>query len=226
MFEFVRILCRHALIVFRLANILVLPSHYIVERYKRNGKSGPVCDENDFTTHDDSRESLMLRFSYLCHQAVRYAEEGSTSVDVYDVAVRTLQRSLEEVLAAKRNAAMDAQFPNPLSGSILDDNLDGGNQTDHSTNQITLLNQCTSSRECPASCRMPHILEKHPNGRRMGTIYGVNGHDDSGCSTLRISSDTEILSARFDMHDPPPALEFWNMRWPENSSHPNIHRLT
>lgn len=52
-------------------------------------------------------------------------------------AISSLQRSMEEVLAAKQNAATDSKLCTSLSGSVLDDNLNGGNQTDHSTNQIT-----------------------------------------------------------------------------------------
>ncbi|KAJ8616446.1 hypothetical protein MRB53_035818 [Persea americana] len=61
MFEFVRILCRHELIVFRLLNILMLPSHYIMEPYMRNVKIRVEYVQHDIIGQADCANFVSLR---------------------------------------------------------------------------------------------------------------------------------------------------------------------
>ncbi|XP_077227446.1 protein FAR1-RELATED SEQUENCE 5-like [Tasmannia lanceolata] len=204
MFEFIRILCRHALIVFRLTNVLMLPSHYIVERYTRSPESGIINFNSGTIVQVDCRESLTLRYTDLCQRAIKYAEEGATSLDAYNVAVCALQRSLEEVLSVKKSVMANTQQCTPFSGSIQDDNIGGGSQADYSTNQKTLHNcQSTTSNWCPDNSVMKHNLENCPKDKRARTICGLHGHESCACFALKdLGGCSEVVpqGAHSDIH--------------------------
>ncbi|KAK2388621.1 protein FAR1-RELATED SEQUENCE [Trifolium repens] len=105
MFEYSGILCRHILTVFTMTNVLTLPSHYILKRWTKNAKSSAGSDE----LH--GQESLTSRYSNLCREAIRYAEEGAVTVETYNVAVTGLKEGGKKVTAMKRNVAK-AKPPN------------------------------------------------------------------------------------------------------------------
>ncbi|KAK4587845.1 hypothetical protein RGQ29_019019 [Quercus rubra] len=83
------IICRHILAVFRVTNVLTLPSHYILKRWTRNAKSGVLLDQC----------TLGLP------TALKYVEEGAESVPIYNVAMAALQEAAKTVAAAKKNGS-------------------------------------------------------------------------------------------------------------------------
>lgn len=85
MFEHSGLLCRHILIVFTMTNVLTLPSHYILRRWTKTAKSSAGSDDRIVELH--SQESLTLRYSNLCREAIRCAEEGAVTVETYNAAV-------------------------------------------------------------------------------------------------------------------------------------------
>jgi hypothetical protein len=109
MFEYSGILCRHILTVFTMTNVLTLPSHYILKRWTKNAKSSAGSDECTGELH--GQESLTSRYSNLCREAIRYAEEGAVTVETYNVAVTGLKEGGKKVTAMKRNVAK-AKPPN------------------------------------------------------------------------------------------------------------------
>ncbi|XP_014519507.1 protein FAR1-RELATED SEQUENCE 5 [Vigna radiata var. radiata] len=102
MFEFSGLVCRHILTVFRVTNLLTLPSHYILKRWTRIAKSGVILDERTANLSNGSHESLTIRFSNLRHQALKYVEEGVTSSEVYDVAISALREAARKVASATK----------------------------------------------------------------------------------------------------------------------------
>ncbi|PIA56956.1 hypothetical protein AQUCO_00700960v1 [Aquilegia coerulea] len=119
MFEFSGLLCRHILTVFRVTNVLTLPSSYILKRWTRNAKSGVVLEERA----NDPRESHNLRYNTLRHEALKFADEGAKTIDVYNVAMDSLQEALKRVALAKKNGG---RLP-MINGSSREDS-DGGQQ--------------------------------------------------------------------------------------------------
>lgn len=89
-FETSGILCRHILRVFLTVDVRVLPEYYILKRWTRDAKSGFVLDES-------------VRYNELCRDAMKYAREGSTSGEIYNVAKEALQMAFAEVMAAKKD---------------------------------------------------------------------------------------------------------------------------
>ncbi|MCI21012.1 protein FAR1-RELATED SEQUENCE 3-like, partial [Trifolium medium] len=89
MFEFSGILCRHVLTVFTVSNVFTIPSHYILKRWTRDAKSGVALDECGGDSH--ARESLTSRYTNLCREAIRYAEDGAVAMETYDAAMGALR---------------------------------------------------------------------------------------------------------------------------------------
>ncbi|XP_061344477.1 protein FAR1-RELATED SEQUENCE 3-like isoform X2 [Gastrolobium bilobum] len=119
MFEYSGILCRHVLTVFTVTNVLTLPSHYILKRWTRNAKNISGSDERAVESH--GQESLTSRYSNLCREAIRYAEEGAITVETYNAAMSGLREGGKKVAALKRSVAKVTPPSNQASGTAYDD---------------------------------------------------------------------------------------------------------
>lgn len=89
-FERSGILCRHILRVYLTVDVRLLPEHYILKRWTKDAKNGFVLDE-------------CARYSDLVCHVIRFAKEGSTSPDAFNIAKHALQMAFSEVLAAKKD---------------------------------------------------------------------------------------------------------------------------
>lgn len=119
MFEYSGILCRHVLTVFTVTNVLTLPSHFILKRWTRNAKSGLGSDERAIELH--GQESLSSRYNNLCREAIRYAEEGATAPETYNVAITALKEAGKKVAIVKKNVAKVAPPSSQVSGAGYDE---------------------------------------------------------------------------------------------------------
>ncbi|XP_058068468.1 protein FAR1-RELATED SEQUENCE 5-like [Magnolia sinica] len=130
MFEYAGILCRHVLRVFSMKNITLLPSCYILKRWTKNPMSIVTFDEDEAEIQVDCQESWMSRYNDLCRQAIKYAGEAATTINIYNVAMRALRKAFEEVDAAKLDDGilMDPSFP--VDGSTCKDGICEGNLPD------------------------------------------------------------------------------------------------
>ncbi|GKU98206.1 hypothetical protein SLEP1_g11238 [Rubroshorea leprosula] len=117
MFEHSGIICRHILAVFRVTNVLTLPSHYILKRWTRNAKGRVVLDNCTVGLPSNSQESYATRHENLCHQAMKFIEEGVESVLMYNVAIDALHEAANKVASAKKHSAGTIQ--NSLLGCSL-----------------------------------------------------------------------------------------------------------
>eukprot|EP00262_Sarcandra_glabra_P002436 TRINITY_DN12728_c0_g4_i2.p1 TRINITY_DN12728_c0_g4~~TRINITY_DN12728_c0_g4_i2.p1 ORF type:complete len:916 (+),score=138.13 TRINITY_DN12728_c0_g4_i2:442-3189(+) len=178
MFEFMGILCRHALIVLRLINVLILPSDYILDRWTRNAKSGAVYDECGNVMVADCQESSTMRYNDLFRQAIEYAAEGATSVETYKVACSALRRSFVEVRNEKQRIA---QLCTLSSGVIQEDNIvRNGIQAETSTNQIALCDpRCVTSKGRRKAPILNGSLEKSQKKIKKNTTHGSMMDDSS-----------------------------------------------
>ncbi|XP_052193568.1 protein FAR1-RELATED SEQUENCE 5 isoform X1 [Diospyros lotus] len=103
MFEFSGLLCRHVLAVFRVTNVLTLPTHYILKRWTRNAKSTIILEERSSDVLSSYLESHIVRYNTLRHEAFKFIEEGAESVESYNVAMVSLQVAAERVALASKN---------------------------------------------------------------------------------------------------------------------------
>ncbi|XP_057948287.1 protein FAR1-RELATED SEQUENCE 5-like isoform X2 [Malania oleifera] len=112
MFEFSGLLCRHILTVFRVTNVLTFPLRYVMKRWTRNAKSGVILEEHsrNLLNSSTSQESLTVRYNNLRHEALKYVDQGVTTMDIYNVAMGALQEATNKVVHAKKNAGRVAIF--------------------------------------------------------------------------------------------------------------------
>lgn len=169
MFEFSGILCRHVLTVFRVENILSLPSHCIMKRWTRNAKSGTILDGRAIDLEGDCRSSLTLRYHNLCQEAIKLAEEGAISMDIYDVAVHALREAFDKVAAAK-NIVVNVMHQDILfSGSSHD--VSGGSQEENMVDhKISCVPQLPKAKRRPSTSKLKHGWEKNTHKVRMCNI--------------------------------------------------------
>ncbi|KAJ1411603.1 Zinc finger, PMZ-type [Sesbania bispinosa] len=120
MFEYSGILCRHILTVFTVTNVLTLPSHYILKRWTRNAKSSIGTDEKIPDSLDI--ENLTLRFSSLCREAIKLAEEGAISIETYNAAMNAFREGAKRVGVVKKNVAKVRPPSTQGNGSSQEDN--------------------------------------------------------------------------------------------------------
>ncbi|KAK9135589.1 hypothetical protein Syun_014919 [Stephania yunnanensis] len=120
MFEFSGIICRHILAVFRVTNVLTLPSHYALKRWTRNAKSGISVDERAIDLPGNSGDSSAVRFNNLRQEAIKFVEEGSRSLPLYNVAMDALREAGKKVAAAKTQGPVIKWAGDMANGSASD----------------------------------------------------------------------------------------------------------
>ncbi|GMY11043.1 protein FAR1-RELATED SEQUENCE 5-like [Fagus crenata] len=169
MFEFSGLLCRHILTVFRVTNVLTLPSHYVLKRWTRNAKSGVILEERASNLLNGSRESLTVRYNNLRSEALKYVDEGVKTAEIYNVAAGALQEAANKVALAKKNSGKSA-FVN-ASG-----------REDHSNQGSVAFNTCgghQSGLEQPLSVdeqdrKIQKLLRQIERARRKCEVYRAN----------------------------------------------------
>ncbi|TYJ00181.1 hypothetical protein E1A91_A13G069800v1 [Gossypium mustelinum] len=103
MFEFSGLLCRHVLAVFRVTNVLTLPSHYILKRWTKNARSSVILEERSSDVYTNYLESHTVRYNTLRHETFKLVDEGSKSLDTCNVAIDALQQAAKRVALATKN---------------------------------------------------------------------------------------------------------------------------
>lgn len=103
MFEFSGLVCRHVLAVFRVTNVLTLPSCYILKRWTINAKSSVILEERVNDAFSSYLESHTVRYNTLRHEALKFVEEGAESVDTYNVAMNALEEAARRVAITAKN---------------------------------------------------------------------------------------------------------------------------
>lgn len=102
MFESSGVLCRHALRVFIINGVRMLPKDYILKRWTKHAKSGTVLDDYGVDLRGNCEDPSTTRYNDLCRDAIKCAREGSTTTEFYKVAKDALQRAVNEVVSAKQ----------------------------------------------------------------------------------------------------------------------------
>ncbi|XP_052201147.1 protein FAR1-RELATED SEQUENCE 5-like isoform X2 [Diospyros lotus] len=134
MFEFSGILCRHILAVFRVTNILTLPSLYILNRWTRSAKSGVLLDDRTLVLPYNSLESPIAFHNSLSRETIKFVEEGAESVYVYNVAMEALREASKKVAAAKQNGQ-----------GVTQSNLANGSDQEVNKSEIQINQLCSCS---------------------------------------------------------------------------------
>ncbi|CAN1156482.1 Protein FAR1-RELATED SEQUENCE 5 [Linum perenne] len=120
MFEFSGLLCRHILAVFRVTNVLRLPSHYILHRWTRIGRSSSVVtEERSAYVYKNYLESHTVRYHTLCRETLNFVDEAMKSTDTCDVALAALQDAARKLQDASKNDRRSASLNGRNRGGLV-----------------------------------------------------------------------------------------------------------
>lgn len=168
MFEFSGLLCRHVLAVFRVTNILTLPSHYILKRWTRNAKSSVILDNPRGSTVTSYLESHTVRYNTLRHEAFKFVDEGASSSETYDVAMAALQEAAEKVAQALKNVRRSSMANGHVKGST----REGGLGSKASLDNGGSLNEQVSE-DC-MDLKIRELSEELESANRKCEVYRAN----------------------------------------------------
>ncbi|ONK74250.1 uncharacterized protein A4U43_C03F4330 [Asparagus officinalis] len=87
----------------------MLPEEYFLRRWTKNAKSGTQIDEQSSEVQNGYQQSVTSRYNDLCQDAIKCAERGATSVEIYKAAKDALHRAFTEIVSVERNSGRGAQ---------------------------------------------------------------------------------------------------------------------
>ncbi|KAJ1294331.1 hypothetical protein BS78_01G138600 [Paspalum vaginatum] len=170
MFEYFGIVCRHILAVFGVRGVSALPSQYVLKRWTKNAmdrSSSKKVDEvsrvEEFkdeqrSSAEDDEQSPTWRYNSLCREALRYAEEGASSLEVYIVAMQALQEAANKVNMAKRGIGQVAPLAVMPVAAQPPESF-GKNQEISSNKQKKRKRNSNSSRENATSSQLMYVQQ-------------------------------------------------------------------
>ncbi|XP_058082041.1 protein FAR1-RELATED SEQUENCE 5-like [Magnolia sinica] len=119
-FEFVGILCSHALKVLDHHNIEVLHPRYIMKRWQRDAKVGFSKDHAGFTIQGGSSVALGKRYSYLCRKLLKIAAMAGEHDEVFKFADRYADKFHDEVMECMKGIHEPPLMTTPATDEIID----------------------------------------------------------------------------------------------------------
>ncbi|BBH05500.1 hypothetical protein Prudu_016903 [Prunus dulcis] len=111
-FEFVGIICKHILALFRRDQIEYMPDKYILKRWKKTAKSGLVSDANGNEIKDCADPGLLIKRSTMSRLASDVVEDALMSEEGCEVLSETLKS-----LQVKLKLLKDGPSNNEVGGS-------------------------------------------------------------------------------------------------------------
>lgn len=107
LFEYKGFLCRHALSVLQRCGCSSVPSHYIMKRWTKDAKiREPAADR---TQRIQTRPQ---RYNDLCKRSIALSEEGSSSEESYNIALRALIDALKNCVLVNNSNDNGAETGN------------------------------------------------------------------------------------------------------------------
>ncbi|RAL54342.1 hypothetical protein DM860_001470 [Cuscuta australis] len=102
LFEYKGYLCRHAIVVLQMSGVFKIPDKYILQRWSNVAKSRFPISENL-----EDVESKVRRYNDLCRRAIILGEEGSLSLESYNVAMSAIKEAIGQCATVNGTAQMD-----------------------------------------------------------------------------------------------------------------------
>ncbi|CAN0927004.1 PHOT2 [Linum grandiflorum] len=103
MFEFCGLLCRHILAVFRVTNVLRLPSHYVLHRWTKIARGSLVTEELTDDVYINYLDSHTVRYHTLRRETLKFVDEAMKPADTCDIAVEAFQDAAKKLQDASKN---------------------------------------------------------------------------------------------------------------------------
>ncbi|XP_021863921.1 protein FAR1-RELATED SEQUENCE 4 isoform X2 [Spinacia oleracea] len=84
-------LCRHAIVVLQMSGVFSIPSKYILQRW-----TSAALSRHSISGKLDEVQAKVRRYNDLCQRALILAEEGSLSIESYNVAVSAIRDAFQQ----------------------------------------------------------------------------------------------------------------------------------
>ncbi|KAJ0967253.1 hypothetical protein J5N97_024170 [Dioscorea zingiberensis] len=125
------------------------------------------------------QESPISRYNNLFREAIKYAEVGATSEDVYNVAMCALRDAVKKVTAIKKNAAV------PKNGMLVNgDNLEDADHLDDQVQGSPSLNKNSQTRTHPSNLQPKSSQDRPPRRlKKCNTCKQPTDHTCRNCPT-------------------------------------------
>ncbi|XP_058074594.1 protein FAR1-RELATED SEQUENCE 5-like [Magnolia sinica] len=144
-FEFVGILCSHALKVLDYYNIKTLPLHYILKRWQRDAKVGTEKDNLGFTIQDDLKLSSSNRYSYLYRKFVKIASMAAEYEEAFNFADRYSDKFHDELTKCIKGIKELPMMASQTNDESVDTESMHDQSTDNEVNSVDSLSSQTVS---------------------------------------------------------------------------------
>ena len=109
-FETFGILCCHALKVFDILDINIIPDAYILKRWTREAKNGYVIDSIGKDVHGDVNLKVTQRYRRLCPRLVRLASRAAEIEEAYalvESVTKELEKQVEDIAMKFSSVSLD-----------------------------------------------------------------------------------------------------------------------
>ncbi|XP_072983526.1 uncharacterized protein [Typha latifolia] len=126
---------------------------------------------NQIELHHSCKESPTLRYNNLCREAMKYAEAGAASPDVYNVAMLALREAVKKVAAIKKNAGEVSKLGTVVS-RVEDNNQDG--QVEDVTRRSRMRTHSSSPQFNPSYDRPSRKLRMSMASKQLGDHASLN----------------------------------------------------
>ncbi|XP_060200856.1 protein FAR1-RELATED SEQUENCE 5-like [Lycium barbarum] len=114
LFEFLGILCRHALKILDLLNVKdMIPVHYILKRWTKDASNMNEVDIDLVEKDSDPKVEVTARYRHLCHTFVQISSEASESTEGYELAAK----GANEIIAKLKDIKKRNESPEKLAPS-------------------------------------------------------------------------------------------------------------
>ncbi|XVE78849.1 hypothetical protein DITRI_Ditri14bG0011100 [Diplodiscus trichospermus] len=121
-FEYRGYLCRHAIVVLQMSGVFTIPSKYILQRW-----TNAALSRRPISQKLDEVQSKVRRYSDLCRRAIILSEEGSLSLESYNLAVSSIKEALKQCVSVNNSVENDVR---PTTSMIHDvSGVHGHNQS-------------------------------------------------------------------------------------------------
>jgi hypothetical protein len=101
-FEMFGILCCHALKVFDLLDIKIIPDTYILKRWTREAKSGHILNTKTENVQEDVNLIVTQRYRRMCPRAVKLVTESADNEEAYAFVERMMEEMEKHVQNIKK----------------------------------------------------------------------------------------------------------------------------
>ncbi|OAY71463.1 Protein FAR1-RELATED SEQUENCE 6, partial [Ananas comosus] len=141
-FQFHGILCRHALSVFKFQQVHEIPSHYVLNRWRKNCK---LLHASNHPLKDVVTNNQMERYDHLSMRCLRLVEISTTSDQKYQLVMKLVSEVRKSLLDDKTCREL-LQRLSPIARSA-------ENGEDHFTSKMVVFDGKNNSNSLPAKRR-------------------------------------------------------------------------